>query len=174
MKVIFGLLLIGLGYLGWGAYTELELTNLTRSRDVTRVEPRKVRPEENGPSSFNNAIVQKVYEDEGRRDAIFPWAKHTKEWEAVAILAAAAGFAGGLLRLFMEPGTSDKLHQNSPFLGLGLALILALILSGGDGLILEGQMHFKPMAVTIVGICAGVAWERAWKIIQDLAQRLKR
>jgi hypothetical protein len=168
VKIVFTLLLVALAYAGWGAFTELRLINLGRSRDLTRVEPRTVL-ENHQERSFINSTVEKIYQEEGDRNKMFPWVRYLKEWEAVAILAAACGFAGGFMRLFMDSQTGIELHNNSPFIGLGLALIITAILAVGDTLMREGELHFKPASVVAMCLLVGIAWEHAWQFIKKKA-----
>jgi hypothetical protein len=170
MKFLFVLLLIVIGYAGAGAFTELSLIKLLRSPESEQAQA--VTYLENGKEhSFHDRLDMEIYQKEKQRNKLFPWARNLEEWVALGVLAGACGYAGGFLRLFMESRTNVRLHQNSPFIGLFLAVALTLVAAGGDALMLEGDLHFRPSAVAVICLLSGIAWEHAWAFLTKKGEK---
>lgn len=165
MRTLFVIFLLLLGYAGAGAFTELSLISLLRTPEsekpegITYVEQGKER-------SFYDRLDLEIYQKEKQRNKLFPWARALDEWAAVGVLAAACGYAGGFVRLFMESQTGVGLHRNSPLIGLCLAVVLTVVVAGGDALMMEGNLHFRPSSVAGLCLLAGIAWEHAWAYLQ--------
>jgi hypothetical protein len=170
MKFLFALLLIAFGYAGAGAFTELSLIKLLRSPEAEHAQPVSYL-EDGKEHSFHDRLDMEIYQKEKQRNKLFPWARNLEEWMALGVLAAACGYAGGYIRLFMEAQTNVPLHQNSPFIGLVLAVALTLLAAGGDALMLEGDLHFRPTAVAVICLLSGVAWEHAWAFLKKKGEK---
>jgi hypothetical protein len=165
-KVLLVLLLIVLVYAGAGAYTELRLINLVRSPEPKQAEPTTYIDDQGVEHSFNNRRVMEIFQKEGQRDRFFPWTRDLDEWVVLGVLAAACGYAGGFLRLFMEAQTGAALHRNNPFIGAFLGVAITIVVAGGDALMMEGDFHFRPGAVAGVCLLSGIAWEYAWAFLK--------
>jgi hypothetical protein len=164
-KVLLVVLLIVLVYAGAGAFTELRLINLVRSPAPKQAEA-TTYSDQGVEHSFNDRRVMEIFQKEGQRDRFFPWTRDLDEWVVLGVLAAACGYAGGFVRFFMESQTGAALHRNSPFIGLMLGVVLTLAVAGGDAIMMEGDLHFRPSAVAGVCLLSGIAWERAWAFLK--------
>ena len=165
-KVFFVLLLTVLVYAGAGAFTELVLINLVRSPEPKQAEATIYIDEHGVEHSFDDRRVMEIFQKEGQRDRYFPWTRDLDEWVVLGVLAAACGYAGGFVRFFTESQTGAALHRNSPFIGALLGVVLTLAVAGGDAIMMEGDLHFRPSSVAGLCLLSGIAWEHAWIFIK--------
>lgn len=165
------LLLLALAYGAWAALTELELINLARSTDELRRDEPVTFKAPDGEHNFKNRAIMRVYQAEGERLARFPWAERLSETEAVVLLAAACGYAGGLLRVIFDSIMGAGAKYYVPWVGLALAVVFVAIGKAGEHLMMEGALHFKPGAVVTTCLLAGIGWEFAWQGILKIAHK---
>ena len=155
--------LVILGYLGIGAFEEMQLAATVAIGPESPPQPSVF-----DGIPFESKQARHVYVSDLRRRELYPWAVNLPTWQAISLLAIVAGFIGGFIReLHSRILTKKKIILLYPIMGICVSLLVGALLLLIPKLLFVDIGEYRPEVVFAFCMLSGCFSEETWEFVRD-------